>query len=249
VQDLLINLLASVVAGTVVWLTQRVLRYRRIARRRAFFGLDEDADCVLTVSRHASSTHEHSVHRTDVAALVELATIAKECGARADLPPESRLRQGLGRVTEFCVGGPFGNARTAAHLRAIVPGVRFHKGDDQLLDLPFSVGTVEFRREAGAVEYGVLCRAWGPDGGRPVFILGGQTARANLAAARFLAHRYRQLHREYGASKRFCVVLRIVEPAVYGPDFTEIAADLSDEAFTKPPPAGTASPEATVTPP
>jgi hypothetical protein len=235
VQDLLINLLASIVAGTAVWLTQRVLRYRRAARRRAFFGLDEGADCILTVARHASSTHEQSVHRADVAALVELATIAKECGARADLPAESRPRQGLGRVTEFCVGGPFGNARTAAHLRAIVPGVRFDKGDGQLLDLPLSVGTVEFRREAGAVEYGVLCRAWGPGGGRPVFILGGQTARANLAAARFLAHRYRQLYREYGASKRFCVVLRIVEPTVYGPDFTEIAADLSDEAFTAPP--------------
>jgi hypothetical protein len=68
-----------------------------------------------------------------------------------------------------------------------------------------------------------------------VFILGGQTARANLAAARFLAHRYRQLHRQYGASKRFCVVLRIVEPAVYGPDFTEIAADLTEAAFTRRP--------------
>jgi hypothetical protein len=237
VQDLLINLLASIVAGTAVWLTQRVFRYRRMARKRAFFGLTDGADCVLTVARHASSTHEQSVHRADVAALVELATIAKDCGARADLATDTRLRQGLGRVTEFSVGGPFGNARTAAHLRAIVPGVHFDRGEAEKLDLPFSVGTVEFRREAGTVEYGVLCRAWGPGGGRPVFILGGQTARANLAAARFLAHRYRHLHRQYGSAKRFCVVLRIVEPGVYGPDFTEIAADLTEEAFTRQPAA------------
>ena len=232
-RDLLINLLASVVAGTAVWLTQRALRYRRMARKRAFFGLDEGADCVLTVSRHAASPHENSVHRTDVAALVELATIVRECGARPDLTTESRLRQGLGRLTEFCVGGPHGNARTAAHLRAIVPGVRFEAADGpHPQDLAFYVGTVAFNREMDKAEYAVLCRAWGPDRGRPVFILGGQTARANLAAARFLARRYLELHRRYGAANRFCVVLRIVEPGVYGSDFTEIAADLTEPAFT-----------------
>ncbi|MDQ1643844.1 MAG: hypothetical protein QOJ50_28, partial [Cryptosporangiaceae bacterium] len=32
------NLLASVIAGTAVWLVQWLFRFRRAARRRAFFG-------------------------------------------------------------------------------------------------------------------------------------------------------------------------------------------------------------------
>ncbi len=243
-RDLLVNLLASVVAGTAVWLSQRLLRYRRTARRRAFFGVGPDATCLLTVSRHASSPHQLSVHRQDVAALVELATIVRDCGGRADLIPAEDTPQGVGRSTEFCVGGPYGNPRTAAHLRALLPGVRVEieppapsgHGDSTgagMRELPLSVGATTFRREPGRAEYVVLARVWGPAGGRPVFLLDGQTARTNLAAARFLATNYPDLHRRYGAAGRFCLVLRILEPAMYGPDFTEIAADLTDEAFAQ----------------
>ena len=242
VRDLLVNLLASVVAGAAVWLGQRLVRYRRLARKRAFFGLDKGADCLLAVSRHAASPHQLSVHRRDVEALVELATIARDCGGRADLAAEDDISQGIGRMTEFCVGGPQGNPRTAAHLRSILRGIRIDAAEGR--ELPFSVGTATFRREPGRAEYVVLARVWGPAGGCPVFVLGGQTARTNLAAARFLAARYRQLHRRYGASKPFCLVLRIVEPDVYGVDFTEIAADATDEAFQPPGSAPDAGPAA-----
>ncbi len=239
-RDLLVNLLASVVAGTAVWLSQRLLRYRRAARKRAFFGIGRDATCLLTVSRHASSPHQLSVHRQDVAALVEVATIIRDCGGRADLISADDAPQGVGRSTEFCVGGPYGNPRMAAHLRALLPGVGMEiepaeaiadGGGAGARELPISVGATTFRREPGRSEYVVLARVWGPAGGRPVFLLDGQTARTNLAAARFLATGYPDLHRRYGAAGRFCLVLRILEPGVYGPDFTEIAADLTDEAF------------------
>jgi hypothetical protein len=231
VRDLLVNLLASVVAGVAVWLAQRVSSYRRLARKRAFFGLSDGADCLLTVARHAASPHQLSVHRRDVSALVELATVAKECGARAELVSEDDIPQGIGRSTEFCVGGPSGNPRTAAHLRAILPGVQVALDDP---DLTYTIGTNSFRRELDRAEYVLFARAWGPSGGRPVFILGGQTARTNLAAARFLAAKYRELHRRYGAAQPFCLVLRIVEPAVYGADFAEIVADVSTAAFEAP---------------
>ncbi|WBB46798.1 hypothetical protein O3597_16560 [Verrucosispora sp. WMMA2044] len=68
--DLLINLLASVIAGTAVWLTGFLLRRHKLNRARAFFGLAAGASCLLVVSRHASSPREFSVHRRDVAALV-----------------------------------------------------------------------------------------------------------------------------------------------------------------------------------
>src|SRR6185436_363037 len=91
-----------------------------------------------------------------------------------------------------------------------------------------------FARRAHNEEFVILARVWGPGGGQPVFILGGQTARSNLAAARYLSRTHGSLHRRYGAGKRFCLVLKVVEGAAYGPDFTEVAGDLSDEAFTAP---------------
>jgi hypothetical protein len=232
----MVNLLASVVAGTAVWVSQRFLRYRRLARKRAFFGLRDGATCLLAVSRHAGSPNQLSVHRRDVAALVELATIARDCGARADLVADDATVQGIGRTTEFCVGGPHGNPRTAAHLRSMLRGVRVEPFVENT-GPSLSVGDTTFRAEPDRAEYVILARAWGAAGDRPVFLLGGQTARTNLAAARFLAAEHRQLHRRYGAAQPFCLVLRIVEPAVYGSDFVEIAADVSDRAFRPPEPA------------
>jgi len=231
VHDLLVNLLASVVAGAAVWLAQRLLRYQRLARKRAFFGLDHSTTCLLSVARHVASPDELSVHRQDVAALVELATIAKDCGRQAELIGSDQAVSGIGRVTEFCVGGPVTNPRTAAHLRSLLPGVHFDYDPGVAQQQPITVGTTTFRRDPARAEYAVLARVFGPTGGRPIFLLGGQRARTNLATARFLAVRHRELSRSYGRSRPFCLVLRVVEPAVYGPDFVEIAADVTDQAL------------------
>lgn len=231
-QDLLINLLASVIAGAAVWLTQRLLHRRRLSRERAFFGLTMGGTCLLSVARHFSSPQKASVHRRDVAALVELATLARECGARADLANDGALAQGFGRTTEFCVGGPSGNPRTATHLRTILRGVSFAGGADTI-----RVGGAEYRFDPGVAEYVVLARAWGPARDRPVFVLAGQTAPTNLAAARYLDAQHRTLSRRYGSDRPFCLVLRVVEPRVYGVDFVELAADVTEEAF-HPAPAG-----------
>jgi hypothetical protein len=227
-RDLLINLMASVIAGATVWLAQRAVRRRRLARERAFFGLTAGGDCLLSVARHFSSPRKASVHRRDVAALVELATLARECGARADLANDGALAQGFGRLTEFCVGGPGGNPRTATHLRTILRGVSFVAAET------IAVGGVEYQFEPGVAEYVVLARAWGPARDRPVFVLAGQTAPTNLAAARYLAARHRPLFRQFGPDRQFCLILRIVEPAVYGADFVELVADVTEVAFHPP---------------
>jgi hypothetical protein len=227
-RDLLINLLASVIAGVVVWLAGRLVRYRRRARERAFFGLSGGAACLLSAPRHFSSPRENSVHRRDVAALVELATVARECGARADLAGDRDLANEFGRQTEFCVGGPGANPRTATHLRTILRGIAFPEAGSTV------VGGQDYIAESGVAEYVVLARAWGPAGGKPVFILAGQTAPTNLAAARYLAGEHRRLFRTYGADRPFCLVLRVVEPAVYGTDFTELVADVTAVAFRAP---------------
>jgi len=228
-RDLLINLLASIIAGVAVWLVGRLVRYRRLAREQAFFGLTGGAACLLSAPRHFSSPRENSVHRQDVAALVELATVARECGARADLAGDHELAVEFGPQTEFCVGGPGANPRTATHLRTILRGVTFPQPGSTV------VGATEYGSDAGFAEYVVLARAWGPERGKPVFLLAGQTAPTNLAAARYLAGHHRSLFRTYHADRPFCLVLRVVEPAVYGTDFTELVADVTAVAFQPPP--------------
>ncbi|WP_127502063.1 hypothetical protein [Actinoplanes solisilvae] len=229
--DLLINLLASVIAGTAVWLAGFLLRRRKLNRERAFFGLSAGASCLLVVSRHASSPREFSVHRRDVAALVELATIARECGAHADRVGENQPTGEIGRLTEFCVGGP-GDAspRSATHVRTILRGVTYAVFDVEKRRTSFTVGGTEYALSP-EISYVLLARFWGPAGGHPVFFIGGLTAGSNLAAARYLAAHHPELARTFGADRPFALVLRIVEPAAYGTDFTELAADVSDVAF------------------
>ncbi|WP_433720890.1 hypothetical protein ACQP2Y_37190 [Actinoplanes sp. CA-051413] len=229
--DLAINLLASVIAGTAVWLAGFLLRRRKLSRERAFFGLTEGASCLLVVSRHASSPREFSVHRRDVAALVELATIARECGAHADRVGENQPTGEIGRLTEFCVGGPGGaSPRSATHVRTILRGVTYAIFDDEKPRLSFTVGGTEYVLTP-ETSYVLLARFWGPAGGHPVFFIGGLSAGSNLAGARYLATNHPELARRYGADRPFALVLRIVEPAAYGTDFTELAADVTDVAF------------------
>jgi hypothetical protein len=167
---------------------------------------------------------------------VELATIVNECGGRAEMVTEDSGLRGFGRMPEFCVGGPIANPRTAAHLRSLLPGVHFEPPRSASDYLTITVGGVSYRREVGTAEYAVLAKTHLPGTGHPLFLLTGQTARTNLAAARLLRSRYRSLLRSYRASGRFCLVLRVVEPETYGPDLVEVAADATDAAFCRPAP-------------
>lgn len=226
--DLMINLLASAIAGAAVWLAQYALRHRSRRRLRGFFGLTGGAPCVIYVSRHASSPRLNSVHRYDMGALMELAVLARDCGSRPEIASFEDPPAGIGTVTEFCVGGPSHNPRTAQHLRWLLPGVRV--GADSPERLTIAVGDREFTREEGAYEYVLLARVLAPEGGRPVFVLGGQTALTNQAAARYLGRHHRRLGREYGDGP-FCLVLRVVAPPAYGANVVELAADVTADAL------------------
>jgi hypothetical protein len=152
-QDLLINLLASIIAGGAVWFGQRLVRYRLVEQQRRFLGIWPGEDIFLYVSKHSSSPRAKSVHRDDVAALMELATAIKQCGGRPVLVPLEEKSSSPRPATEFCVGGPFANPRTAAHLRAELPGIVFGSQDPQQDLLSFHVGARRFEHLADHEEY------------------------------------------------------------------------------------------------
>ncbi len=240
--DLAINLAASVIAGLAVWLAGRVRRRRRAARMRRFFGLGPGADCVIVAPRHAGSPSRHSVHQTDVAAMLEVAGIARDCDSRVELRVQGmspRFDGAFGANTEFCVGGPDANTRTAAHLETFLPGVAIDRYQDVGDALHIRVGDDRFSRVPGVDEYVVLAKF--PTDGRTLFVVCGQTSTANRAAARYLLHHRDDLVGRHGLDGRFCLVLRVVRPRAYADRVVRVVADVTDTAFAGPPPGHAAT--------
>ena len=235
--NVLLNIVASVITGTAVWLGQRALWRRRLRRRRRFFGVGADEDCLLVVNRHASSPSDRSVHRTDVVALLELSGVLRECGARTEVIFHDQATEGLGLRTEFCVGGPGSNTRTAAHLRWGLPGLTMESSAAQFERATIRVGSEAYVRQPDLVEHVVLARIVRPGQRRPVFLVCGQTAVANRAGVGYLVSHQRELVRAHGLDGRFCLVLRVLEPGVYGPNLVELVGDVTAEAFAGPAPA------------
>ena len=232
--DLSINLLASVIAGTAVWLFQRVRRRRRDARRRRFFGLEERAECVIVAPRHAASSSPYSVNQLDVAAIVEITTVARECGANVVLKVQGQnvlFDDTFHSATEFCVGGPEANTRMSAHLETFLPGVSMDPYAEAGDALHLRVGGEVFTRVPGEVEFVALAKVDTGRSRKPLFTVCGQTAITNRAAARYLSENYRTLLSRYGLSGQFCLVLEVVRPAAYGDRVVRERADVTSAAF------------------
>ncbi|MFE9422277.1 hypothetical protein ACFYNO_04840 [Kitasatospora sp. NPDC006697] len=242
-----IGLLTSAIGAVAGWLLQSLRRRRAAARRQAFFGLPGGSQGLLVVNRHPASPHHKSVHRGDVSALMELAVLVSSCAARPEIVNHDEVRRGLGREAEFCLGGPASNERTVTHLAWRLPAVRFGCEADRPDALSISVGDREFREEAAGPAtpgccYALLARLEPDGGGRPVFLIAGQTAVANQAAVRYLTGHQRELARRHGTHGTFAVVLRVIGPDRYGPDVVEFAADLTAAATA---PAGAVPPART----
>lgn len=221
--DLAINLLASVIAGTAVWLSQWFVRLRRLARLRAFLGVSAGSICTVAVSRHAASSHSMSVHRRDLAAVVEVATLLRQCGASADVLITDAELRGVGELTEFCIGGPSTNQRTAAHLSRFVPGLVVDPQETDPDGLTLHLAGREFRRVPGVEEFVLVFRLPVEVAAkRPLWIICGQTARSNHAAARYLSAESRILARRFKRQPGFCLALKVVNPKTYDHRYVEL---------------------------
>ncbi|GGX94648.1 hypothetical protein GCM10010358_55680 [Streptomyces minutiscleroticus] len=237
-RNIVLGVAATGISAALGWLARTYLWRRRLRRKQAFFGLPDHSESLLVVNRDAGSS-ELAVHRYDVFALLELSALIKDCGAHAEVITQDAARQGFGERTEFCLGGPGSNRRMAAHLRAMLPGVRVNTDREPGPDrLAFRIGTEHYRMESGLAEYVLLARltAGRERGTRPVFLFCGQRAITNQAATRYLARHHERLARKYGGDS-FVLLLKVVNSQAYGPDVVELVADVTRAARTAPPAA------------
>jgi hypothetical protein len=230
-RNILLGMAATGVSGSLGWFARTYLWRRRLRRKQAFFGLPTGSDCLFVVNRQMGAT-ENSVHRRDALALLEISALIKDCGATVQIAAHDTARQGFGERAEFCIGGPVSNVRTAAHLESMLPGVSVDLSAEESPDRgALRVGGETYRWQKHTVEHVLLARLTTAEGDRPVFLVSGQTAVSNQAAARYLARHHEQLARTYGR-KSFALVLKVVNSRAYGPDVTQLVADVTAAART-----------------
>jgi hypothetical protein len=99
------------------------------------------------------------------------------------------------------------------------------------------IGGQTYRAVLGEAEYVLLARLSDAERQRPAFLICGQTAITNHAAARYLASHHRGLLRRYGLQRVFCLLLKVVRSDAYGPDVVELVGDVTAEATSPPPDA------------
>lgn len=157
VRNIVLGVLATGVSASLGWLARTYLWRRRLRRKQAFFGLPAGSECLLVVNREAGG--DNVVHRFDVFAMLELSALIKDCGAQARILAHDVAHQGFGDRTEFCVGGPYSNRRTAAHLATLLPGVTMNV-DVQPSEVrgSITVGGERHLMEKGIAEYVILAR-------------------------------------------------------------------------------------------
>lgn len=231
IRTIVLGVVAAGIGAMLGWLARTSLWRRRLRRKQAFLGLPENAESLLVVNRD-SGTAEPAVHRFDVFALLELAALIRDCGARLQMVTQDTVQQSFGERTEFCVGGPGSNRRMLAHMSAMLPGMRVNIDPEPGPDRgAFQIGGERYRLDPGITEYVLLARLTAGERreGRPVFLFCGQRAITHQAATRYLARHHERLARKHGDST-FVLLLKVVNSQAYGPDVVELVADVTREA-------------------
>ncbi|MEU8974872.1 hypothetical protein BIV25_15235 [Streptomyces sp. MUSC 14] len=234
VRNIVLGLVATGISASLGWLARTYLWRRKLRRKQAFFGLPENAESLLVVNRDPAAA-EPAVHRFDVFALLELSALIKECGANAQVVTQDTVQQGFGERTEFCVGGPASNRRTAAHMTAMLPGLAVNTDPEPGPERgAFRIGGEHYPMARGTAEHVLLARVTTSGQARPVFLFCGQSAITNQAATRYLARHHERLHRKYGTGS-FVLLLKVLNSQAYGPDVVELVADVTRAARTPAP--------------
>ena len=232
VLNVAVGLVTSIISGGSVWAWGRVTVTRRQREQARFFGVSAGDTCRI-IAPEAFGT-PRTVSKNDMFSIVELAKLMRDLRADLDVAGADERAFGVGDVTEFCVGGPAANVRMRSHLARFLPGVTVTSASaSSPVPSVIAVGGQEFVREPGSRDYVLVARLSPPGGRRPLFLICGQTAIANRAAASYLRDRYRAITSAHDAGENWCVILRVLAPGIYGHHLAEFAADLSASAFSR----------------
>jgi hypothetical protein len=228
--DVVTGLVAAVVSGTVVWVWQRGRGVRTRRGKAAFFGLRPGRECLVVMNRHWQAPN--AVARPDVYALLEVGSLAEELGCPVSVRASDDLREHTDDRTEFCIGGPDSNERTAAHLASFLPGVTCLPYSEVGAMVEIVVGDRRFIREPDKLEYALVAKFRPPHARQPIWLICGQTAITNRAAVHFVKRHYVTLRGSLASIDRFALVVRVTSPGVYGHTMVELDTDITAEAFT-----------------
>jgi hypothetical protein len=249
VEQLALGVGASAITGAAVWSYQRIRVVTRGRIRRRFLGLPLVGPArarlivggaywrsgrVAEPARPDDRSHraEGHVNQFDMAAMLEIALLLRDVPATVTVLSVAEARGAPAEQVEFCVGGPLANGRTAAVMRRYLPGVTVRPPDADR-EIEAVVGSRVYRRVRGREEFVLLARVCRT--GRPhVFLVAGQTAITNRAAAAYLTRNLSGLLRRFGDDRTFCLVLRVLEPETHGHHEVEEAADVTDDAVRSP---------------
>lgn len=227
--NVVIGLVTSVLSGGSVMTWRRVSDTRILHRKAAFFDLDADHTCLIVMGDHRRQPR--STHHNDVHAMIEVATLAYEARCPISVIPVEDLRESNGDRTEFCIGGPGSNPRTAGHLVSHLPGVRQRPYDAKRAAGAILVGDQQFLLDYGQLEHVLVAKFTPPQSSRPVFVIAGQRAIGNRAAIHFLKREYHNLSKVVDSLDRFCLILRVDSSDTYGYEATDLVADVTAAAF------------------
>ena len=227
--DIITGLVTAIISGGAVWLWQRGNRTRRVRRKAAFFGVRAGQACLVVMNRHWQSPR--AVARSDVYALLDIGSLVDELSGKIDVRSSDELREGIGDRTEFCIGGPDSNPRTAAHLASFLPGVVIHPYSETGAPVVITTGGDRFVRDPEKREFAIVARISPSGAARPVFVISGQTSITNRAAVHFLRQHYVDLAKTIGTRDQFCLIVGVTSPDVYGHQLVDLEKDVTATAF------------------
>lgn len=227
--NILIGLATSVLTGGSVWIWQRATNVHTVRRRAAFFGFAPGGTCLIVMNNHWQKTGSTSHY--DVQSIIEIAILAHETGCAISVLPADELRESNDDRTEFCIGGPTSNPRTAAHVDSHLPGVRSRPMSAKRDSGAILVGGKQFLFDRGRLEHVLVAKFTPQQSSRPVVLIWGHRAIDNRAAIYFLQREYRSLSKHIDSLDRFCIVLRVNSSSTYGYQAAEFVADVTNAAF------------------
>ncbi|MEW2397372.1 hypothetical protein [Streptomyces sp. NPDC046862] len=232
--NVLVGLVTSFIGGGFVWLWERAKRARVLRRKADFFGLVPGETCFIVIGNkhNARGVADHK----EIRAMIEVATLAGQLGCDVDTEAGDDFRGSNGDRTEFCVGGPLGDAnpRTGGHLAAHVPGFSILPYGPGADSVTFVIGGHRYPWLKNEVEYAVVAKFTPPEATRPVLVVCGQSALANQAAIHFLKRDHRQVAESLDSVDRFCVLIKVAGIGTYGFQGASLERDVTDAAFTRP---------------